>query len=72
MSEGSYIGTLRSKKGKKTDADCVLYAAAFLRGSSPMGPMTGRHATYQRCHDIAEDEPIIIDTIIKTGGTIAS
>lgn len=41
-----------------------LYAEAFPQGTSSMGPMTGRHATYRRCH--AEDKPIIINTTIKT------
>lgn len=44
---------------------------AYTRGSFsvlpyPMRPTTGRHATYGRCHDIAEDESITIDAIIKT------
>lgn len=30
-----------------------------------MGPTTDSHATYWRCHDMVEDEPIIIDAIIK-------
>jgi len=34
--------------------------------SSSMGSTTDSHATYWRCHDMAEDEPIIIDAIIKT------
>ena len=42
-----------------------LYAEAFPGDTLSMGPMTGHHATYRRCHDIAKDEPIIINAAIK-------
>lgn len=51
------------KKGKKTR---VLYAEAFPGDTSSTRPMTGRHATYRRRHDTAEDGPIIINATIKT------
>ena len=52
-----------NKKGKKTNR--CLYAEAFPGDTLSMGPMTGHHATYRRCHDIAKDEPIIINAAIK-------
>lgn len=53
-----------SKKDKKIHIR--IYLGSFStstspRGTSSMGPTTGPgHATYRRCHDIAEDEPIIM------------
>jgi len=51
---------------RKTRKHECLYAKVFLGDTSSMGPMTDRHATYWRCHDTTEDEPIIINATTKT------
>lgn len=55
-----------AKEGRRARKHECVYMEAFPRDTTSMRPTADRHATHRRRHDVAEDEPIIINAIIKT------
>lgn len=45
-----------AKEGGQENTSIHIYVVAFPRDTLSMGPTTDCHATYWRCHDMAEDE----------------